>query len=79
MPYGARYGRAPSNGDRTAFTLCVEARAAKALHRSSAEPPSPHKPPDSVIPNWDGTDICTLRLQASHAESTLWKIHAIAE
>jgi hypothetical protein len=71
MPYGALYGLAPSISDRTAFTLCVEPRAAKALHRSSAKPPAPHKPLDSVISNWDGTDICTLRLQAGDAESTL--------
>jgi hypothetical protein len=68
MPYGALYGRAPSISDRTAFTLCVEPRAAKALNRSSAEPPFPHKPPDSVISNWDGIDICTLRLQAVSAQ-----------
>jgi hypothetical protein len=54
MPYGTLYGLAPSISDRTAFTLCVEPRTAKALHRSSAEPPSSHKPPDSVISNWDG-------------------------
>jgi hypothetical protein len=41
-----------SISDRAAFTLCVEPQAAKALHRSSAEPPSSHKPPDSVISNW---------------------------
>jgi hypothetical protein len=57
MPYGALYGLAPSIRDRTAFTLCVEPGAAKALHGSSAEPPSSRKPPDSVISNWDGTDI----------------------
>jgi hypothetical protein len=65
MPYGTLYGLAPSNSDRTAFTLCVEPRAAKALHRSSAEPPSPHRPPDSVTSNWQTGDILIGRLQVT--------------
>jgi hypothetical protein len=67
MPYGALYGLAPSISDRTAFTLCVEPQAAKALHRSSAEPFSPHKPPDSVISNRQTGDILIGRLQSKAA------------
>src|SRR3984893_8560304 len=50
--------------------LCA-LRAAKALRRSSAEPPSPHKPPDSVISNWQRGDISILRLQSKGADSKL--------
>jgi hypothetical protein len=79
MRYGALDGLAPSISDRTAFTLCAEPRAAKTLHRPSAEPPSPHKPPDSVISNWQRGVISILRLQAFVAVGGFWKIHAIAE
>jgi hypothetical protein len=66
MRYGALYGLAPSISDRTAFTLSVEP-GAKALHGSSAEPPSSHKPPDSVISNWQTGVISILRLQRNVA------------
>ena len=68
MPYGTLYGLAPSISDRTAFTLCVESRTAKALHGSSAEPPSSRKPPDSVISNWQTGDILIRRLHTVSAQ-----------
>ena len=57
------YGLALSISGRTA-SCAVRLRAAKALRRSSAEPPSPHKPPDSVISNLQRGVISILHLQA---------------
>jgi len=79
MPYGKLSGLAPSISDRTALTLCVEPRTAKALHGSSAEPPSSRKSPDSVISNWQTGDILIRHLHTGDAESIFWKIPTFAE